>query len=303
MIGVDKLRDLNLEGPSGAAQVDYVSAASSLVYHRNTIFVIADDELSLAVFPSEGTEPGYMTKILEGRLSADPDERKGEKADLESLSWLEPFAAHEHGALLALGSGSGPNRDKGALIPLEADGAPSEDNDMVELGPLYEHLESDLKELNIEGAAVRGTVFTLFQRGNSDHGPNARIDLDLESTLRSLSNREPLDPSSVAEISEYPLGQTHGIQLCFSDASPLDDGRVVFSASAEDSRDETEGEVPGSALGIMDVDGDVTMLEPIDQPIKLEGVAAYMQGDKVEVLMVVDADDPTHASPLLIAHL
>ena len=304
MISIRKVRELTLGRPSGAAGTQHISAASSLVRHRDNLYIVADDELGLAVFPAEGTEDGYMIQILEGRLSHDADARSEDKADLESVALLDAFGDHEHGALLALGSGSGPKRNRGALIPLREDGSPSDDHHLVDLDPLYAKLMDDLKDLNVEGAAVRGDVLTLLQRGNSAKGPNARIDLDLTNTLKSLEREEPLAPDSVRGISEYPLGQSHGVDLCFSDASSLHDGRLVFSCSAEDSASSgSDGATVSSAVGIMDEDGDVTTLEEIDGDVKLEGVAAYLNGEDIEIFLVTDADDPKVASPLYATEL
>lgn len=182
MIPVSKLRDLTLNVPEGAKRSPHISAASSLERHKQHLFVVADDEMDLGVFPLETSEHGRPVEILEGPLPSDEDTRKQEKPDLEAVVLLPPFGRHDHGALLALGSGSSDKRNRGVLIPLQKDGLPTGEHGLVDLLPLYESLKEQLPELNIEGAAVVGRVLRLLQRGNNDEGRNARIDLDLEGS-------------------------------------------------------------------------------------------------------------------------
>jgi hypothetical protein len=70
------------------------------------------------VFRLSSPEPGRLHRVLEGEMPADEDERKEVKPDLEALTLLPPFAGHPFGALLGLGSGSGPGRDLHEAAPL-----------------------------------------------------------------------------------------------------------------------------------------------------------------------------------------
>ena len=49
--------------------------------------------------------------------------------------------------------------------------------------------------------------------------------------------------------------------------------------------------------------GEVLRLEPVDLPLKLEGVHAQVHGARVRLLLTADADDPEKAAPLLSAEL
>ncbi|MFP2900373.1 hypothetical protein [Corallococcus sp. 4LFB] len=44
-------------------------------------------------------------------------------------------------------------------------------------------------------------------------------------------------------------------------------------------------------------------LDAVDVPVKLEGVDARVEGGRVHVLLVADADDPSVPAPLLEAAL
>ena len=57
------------------------SAASGLVRTGGHIYVAADDERELAVFPAAGDAPGRLVRFLPGELPADPEERKRDKPD------------------------------------------------------------------------------------------------------------------------------------------------------------------------------------------------------------------------------
>ena len=76
------------------------------------------------------------------------------KPDLEALTVLPPFGGHPFGALLGLGSGSAPGRDRGFVWALDAHGELRGDARQVDLAPLYGLLSESIEQLNIEGAAV-----------------------------------------------------------------------------------------------------------------------------------------------------
>ena len=276
-----------------------IAAASALIRAGNNLLVLSDDERQMAVFDAESDEPGYLIRVMEGETPSSSDERADHKPDFECMALFEPFGRFEHGAVLGLGSGSAPDRDKGTLLTLTADHRPREPFEVVELRPLYERLRRDLEDLNIEGSAVVGDDFRLMQRGNGPQGRNARVDLELAAVRSALARGDPLPVDSVNGIEFYELGQVRGVPLCFSDASPLPDGRMAFIASAE-----SPGGHLGSSIGLMEADGTVSFNEPIDHELKLEGLVARVTDEgRVQLLMVSDADDPDSPSPLMETYL
>ena len=64
-----------------------------------------------------------------------------------------------------------------------------------------------------------------------------------------------------------------------------------------------DGPCGGSAIGIVDANGNVKTIKRLDQPYKMEGVAATMYADGINVLLVTDADDVSKAAWLLSAVL
>ena len=297
MIPVRKVRELTLERVEGDEHSSHVSAASSLVREKETLFVIADDERQLALFPTGGGSHGRMIDILEVAAPASSD-----KPDLEALTFLPPWRGHPHGALLAIASGSKKTRTHGALVPLDERGLPSDGHGSVDLSDLYSGLSSRVEKLNLEGAAVIGDVLCLMQRGNAEGATNAVVQLDLDKVSADLGEGR-IAATSIVSIDPYDLGHLHGVKLSFSDASPLEDGRMAFAASAEAPSKGQDGATVGSSIGVMELSGDVTMLEPIDADIKIEGLTARLEQGRMELLMVTDADDPSVPSPLLAAEI
>ena len=299
MIGLKKVRDLHVADEDGKERDLPIAAASALLRVGDYLLVLSDDERQMAIFEEGSDEPGTLIKVMKGTTPSSADERADHKPDFECMAHIEPFDRFEHGAVRGMGSGSAPDRNQATLLRLASDGRPDSDFKVVDLGPLYDRLREDIVDLNIEGSAVVGDVFRMMQRGNGPEGRNARVDLDADAVRSALAGGEPIPPDAVQTIEFYDLGQLKGVALCFSDASPLPDGRMVFIASAE-----VDGGYVGSSLGLMSSDGTVEFNEPVDHDMKLEGLAAdVLEDGRIRLLMVSDADDPDQPSPLMETHL
>ena len=218
--------------------------------------------------------------------------RKLQKPDFEALALLPAFPDFPHGALLSLGSGSRPNRRAGVLLALDPQGGTLGSPRSVDLSFLLAPLNAAFPEVNIEGAVVAGDEFSLFQRGNKRHADNAIIRFPLSSLLDALKNgrADAIKPSAINLVD---LGLIEGIPLCFTDAAALPDGDMVFSAVAEDTDDAFhDGACVGAAIGIVDRSGRLLSMCQLDRPHKVEGIHARLDGDRLELLLVTDADDP-----------
>ncbi|MGH2750634.1 MAG: DUF6929 family protein [Actinomycetota bacterium] len=299
MIGLKKLRDLSVIDDGGHERSLPLAAASALLRVRSYLLVLSDDERQMAIFEDESDEPGRLIKVMGGATPSSPDERADHKPDFECMALLEPFDRFEHGAVIGIGSGSKPERNRATLLTLTEDGRPEAGFEIVDLSALYNRLRTDLEDLNIEGSAVVGDAFRLMQRGNGPKGRNARVDLDAEAVRAALAEGRAVPADSVNAIEFYDLGLLKGVPLCFSDASPLPEGRMAFIASAE-----VGDGYAGSSLGLMGSHGAVELNEPVDHHLKLEGLAARVTDDgRIHLLLVSDADDPDQPSPLMEAYL
>ena len=297
MIPVERVRALKLAHRAGASQSSHVAAASGLAIVGETVYVVADDELFLAVFPDMARDPGKAIPILPGDLPHDYKERKERKPDLESLTELARFDRFEHGGLIALASGSSEDRRRGAFVALDAEGNPGEIV-ALDLGPLLDRLHDEIPGLNLEGTAVVGDVFRVLQRGNEDGSFNAHLDLDLDGLHRAVAAGGTLTDDLLLDVVKHELGQIRGVQLCFSDADTLADGRIAFSASAEPPIEAGDGPQIGSAVGVMSPAGAVEDLQPIDIEVKVEGLAVRQEDDITWAYMVTDEDSPDKPSDL-----
>ncbi|MCC6805839.1 MAG: hypothetical protein IT381_00325 [Deltaproteobacteria bacterium] len=299
-----KVRDLTLAAPPSEGRGAYLAAASGLVQRGDHLFVVADDETQLGIFPAKGDGHGRLVQLFDLALPADPKERKRIKPDLEALALLD---SKELGgaAVLAVGSGSTAARQVGALVRLDKNNEPKGKPERVDLSQVYAELSKRFTELNIEGASVIGDKLRLLQRGNGGKGEDAIVELDLARVLSALAGGAAIPKEAIASVKPFDLGAISGVRLSFTDASPLPDGRMVFTAAAEDSASTYhDGEVLGSAVGIIDKDGKVTNVRLLQPAIKAEGVHAMVRPDgDIDLQIVNDADDPSAAGVLFRARL
>lgn len=302
MLKLETLRHLDLEAPSAPGRPAHLAAASGLRRSQDYLYVVGDDELNLAVYRMSDSGPGMLVRLFEGDMSAEEDVQQKRKPDLEALTLLPPFTRNPHGALLALGSGTGETRESGFVWSLGPEGELYGFPRIVDLGPLYDFQQEHVADMNIEGVAITGERVVLMNRGNSKEGENVAIYLSLQEMMEALLTDFKLDASDLLEVSSYDLGEKDGIPLAFSDVDALPDGRLVFTATAEGlPGTDREDDQAGSAIGVIDPHGEVAYLEMIDDPAcALEGVDARISDEdgSIDVLLCQDADDPDVASPL-----
>jgi hypothetical protein len=299
MVRLQLLRELTLRRAPGERGPAHLAAASGLVVSGGRMYVLADDEAAIGAWDLDSDAPGELLNVFPEVLPNDPAERKKHKPDLEALTDLPPHGSAAHGALLALGSGSSPERNRGIHWPLGPDGTPEGDPRVVDLGPLYGALRRELPDLDIEGVTVRGEELLVAQRGVLRTGHSALMTLRLEEVLEALERLEPIEPGAVTSIERHDLGDVGGVPLAFTDVSALPDGRVVYSAAAEDTgASDRDGEQVGAAIGVLGEGSG-----PVDPMAKVEGVRATLDGDRIGLLLVADPDERATPAPLFRAQL
>lgn len=296
MLQTQLLRTLTINPRQHPRGQPHLSAASGLVCANGRVYVVGDDEHHLAVFHDQAG-PGVLHRLFAGELPGNKKARKRRKPDLETLLWL-PL----RNALVALGSGSRPNRHSGVLIPLGAGGEPLAGWLSFDLQPLYEPLRAALGEINIEGAMLLGAEFVLLNRGVAGRSDNAAAHYPLQALIDAIDGRVgALAPPS---IRRYALGHIDAVPLAFTDAAALPGGGWVFSAVAEDTDDGyADGGCRGSVVGVVDAGGALVATHRLEAPLKVEGIAVRVDGQCMSLCLVTDADDPAQASQLLLARL
>jgi hypothetical protein len=291
MLTARHLRDLTLSGKPG-----FLAAASGLVVVGDRFHVVADDALHLASFDLNNSEQGSLFRLRKGRLPAEHAARKAQKPDFETLIRLpgtEPM-------LLALGSGSRPNRCGGFMIVLGQDSMPTSKH-LVDLTPLYDPLGHHFAETNIEGAVATKDRLLLFQRASAASPINAVIAYPLQAALDAVKGQGAAPPPEITKV-QFP--EVDGALLSFTDATLLENGIILFSAVAEASANAyDDGPLRSAAIGLLDQDFNLSRIEMLSPTIKVEGIAAIHAGEAIDILMVTDADDPAKAAGLWTAQL
>ena len=293
MIPLTKIRVLDLADAGDCVSPRHLSAASGLVCAGSSMYVVADDELHLGVFPAAEARPGRLVRLFDGELPTGKAERKRRKPDLEAITQLPAFANYPYGALLALGSGSERNRRRGALLRLDARGCIDGKPQLIDFSNMFTALDRHLPALNIEGAFACAGELCLLQRANKRHPRNAIVRFPLAAVLAALAAGEPMDAIAASSIDWIDLGYIGDAPLGFTDGAGLADGHIVFAAVAEDTQDTyNDGACLGSAVGVLAREGTLRLLDRLDGYQKVEGITARADGNAIRLLLVTDADDP-----------
>jgi hypothetical protein len=303
MTSLKLVRTLDLATGTSPGRPTWLSAASGLVRTADEFCVVADDELHLGRFPHAPQRPGRLLRLFPGDLPGKPRPRKKRKPDLEVLLRLPGCIGLPHGALLALGSGSGVQRRRGALLALGARGLVAGKSRSIDAAPLFTLLSRSFADLNLEGGWVADGRLHLLQRGNKGSSRNAMLQWDLRQILRGLSRDRVLPDVDPFEVREFDLGDVRGVPLCFTDASPLPLGGWLFSAVAENTGNSfADGPCLGSAIGRVDARGRLRWIRTLSGQWKVEGIDVQ-PGTRLRAWLVTDADDPRVPASLLQAQL
>lgn len=277
----------------------FVSAASGIAAAGGAAWAVSDEYGELARF-DRLREPGALLPGLP---------RAGSKPDLEAIVRLPGCDADRGAMLLALGSGSSPDRNRGVAQQTDARGRAVGAPRVVDLRGLYAELDARLPlQPNVEGAAwvdgARGAELLLLHRAKVARDVNTIFRLDGAAVLQALRSGGPIPASALRAQVGIDLGTLGGERLGFADARTLPDGRVVFVASAEGSQATGDGPIRGSVIGMLDPDLRVTALRPLaGPPRKVEGIEIARELDASapadRFVLVTDPDEPSHPTELL----
>ncbi len=296
----------------------HVRAGSGLAWVGERLAVVQDDANFIALVDPA---TGFATSVVlpagaDGMRQFDVGRgNKKHKFDLEALVSIdEP----EGPMLLAIGSGSSKRRER--VVTVQRAGETDETLALIEAPALYKVLREATdfagSDMNIEGAVLIGDMLRLFARGNgavSKHRVpvDATCDVDWPSVRAYLAAPNELSPPTPKRIRQYSLGEANGVRLTFTDAALAWGDRsarplILYTAAAEGSPDSRrDGEVAGSAIGVLDARGDATVLryalirDPQGAllPLKVEGIACG-RADERQVYVVLDVDNPEAPSML-----
>jgi hypothetical protein len=310
---VTKRQPMNyVEGPcSKEDRPPHVRAASGLSRFREYIAVIQDDANWLALIDAEGevTAVPLPPSPKGDRVFSKRRGNRGDKYDLEACVTVRSGDGFE---LVGFSSGSRSEREWVLRVRERGGDTLELESEFVPAPAFYRSLRerSDFSGagLNIEGAlALDEDTIRLFQRGNSGscdglEAVDATADLSWRDLCAHLADPSHVPAPALSRLRSYDLGEHGGVRLTFSDAEHLGNGRVLYSASAEDP--ETD-EITGSVLGIIEADGQARWAELLDeqgQPFagKVEGLTLDVVHPDL-IHFVIDDDDEDSPSLLFEA--
>lgn len=304
------------DGPSEEEdRPPHVRAASGLSAFREYLAVIQDDANWLALIDAE-------QRVLAVPLPPGPSgartfsSERGNQDDKYDLEACITVPGEKGFELIGFSSGSRPGREW--ILRVQEDSASSQANDLnaefIQASRFYQSLRSNTDfcgaGLNIEGAvAIDEERIMLFQRGNAEptdglEPVDSTAEISWAALAEHLADPEHVTPPPLENVTAYDLGSLDGVRLTFSDAEHLGDGRVLYSASAEDGDSDR---IAGSVLGVIEPDGRVCWTELTDQDGtafrgKIEGLTRDVR-DRCKMHFVIDDDDSEVASEIYAAML
>lgn len=239
------------------------------------------------------------------------DKLRGNKAMKLDLECASAVVVDGKPGLLAMASGSTDARMLFVLTTFGVDGSPTVQP--LPAGAFFKRLQNNKDfagdELNVEGMIIDGDRVRLFNRGNgAGDAVDAVGEVSLRALLAHLHDPLAIAPPALTNLRAVDLGAIGGTRLTFTDAARHPDGRTLFLCAAEASPNTyDDGEVKGTAIGVLADDGSVKIVPLVDErgrPLtdKVEGLAVD-PSDPKRAYIVVDKDSPTEASELLTVRL
>lgn len=242
-----------------------LGAASGLVYHSNSIYIIADNSSFLYQYQTKDK------KLISHKLVENAQNviEKKEKLDLEAIT-------KKGNELHVYGSGSKKNRCQNFIFNLE-----NQNLQNINIALLYKKIskqtEITSEDLNIEGALYQGKNLLLFQRGNGKKAQNGIV---------------KITPTERIAFVEINLPKIKNVAASFTDAVLIKD-KIYFLAAAENSNSTyLDGEVVGSIFGVLNAKTfAVEKTVQITTNQKFEGLTFYKKNkNKLQFLLCEDND-------------
>lgn len=271
-------------------------SGSSITYYENKLYLIGDDAKEILIL-----DTNYQ--IQDTILIHDYSKKRIPKK--VKLDYESSIVISEEGKnyLLALGSSSRKNREKGILISLDLKNSDfkKQTHPEIDLSHFIKHVESKkIGEINIEGSTIIGNHILLSNRANAANNKNILI---ITST-NFWKNPEDL-PIQIVHIflpinSNYSLGVS---ELCYVKEKDL----LLLTLSSEETDNAyDDGAIGDSYIGWMGnisaklKDASITLdgmlrLAEFDKAFeqeKIEGIAVEsFEQEKILLHLISDNDD------------
>lgn len=260
--------------------VQGLGAASGLVYHKNQIYLVSDDQAYIYQYDIKKEK---QHKIELNTSVPAKEITKKNKLDFESIILINQ-------KLYCLGSGSKANRNDMLVYDVK-----KKSSKRYDLTCLYQMIRStfhiDEKDFNIEGIAYNNGYTYLFNRGNGPQKKNGII------CIKGVPNN--FDEKNI-EFIPIALPILNGHQTTFSDALIVDN-QIIYTATIEaESTVQQDGEVKESIIGALDIETfALKNYKIIAKNQKIEGITLKKKTSKnYHFLLCEDNDDDSDASKI-----
>lgn len=253
-----------------AFKIDGVAAASGIVFHDKSLFIISDSSSFLYEYLIQSAQIIKHPIIY----NAEENSLKKDKFDFESIT-------HFDGYFYIFGSGSTAKRKW--LFRLNSTTKQVTAN--YDLNELYQKLQVlgnvNLSDFNIEGVLFDGKKWHLFNRGNGEYNQNIIFSLQGDSILETTD----------WEAFPIQINKINGVLASFTDAIQVA-SKIYFLASAEETLSTyDDGAIAGSSFGCIDIPTmKIDFIETISDSNKFEGIALY-ENSTAEIVFLL-CEDP-----------
>ncbi len=259
-------------------QLNGFGAASGITEHQNQVYIVSDDSDYLFLYDTKKQN----TLRFPIRENAQLQRTKKEKMDLEAI-------ARKGNSLYIFGSGSKENRRIIIQFDLKNKKYTSFDySKEIELMTKSSGIPE--KEINIEGAILKGLTLLLFNRGNGKNAHNGIFKVKFRNGKFGDN----------FEYQAVPLPKINGEIAGFSDAI-YKNGKIYFLATGERSENViADGEIAGTYFGILNPkDFSVLEIQKISDHNKFEGLTFHqrIKGEKT-FLICEDSDNAALSSTI-----
>ncbi|WP_264521738.1 DUF6929 family protein [Flavobacterium sp. N1994] len=247
-------------------EIKGIGAASGIVYHNNSLFIVSDNSSFLYCFD---LNENLLEKI---KLFDNSQENlaKKDKADFESLTLFNE-------KLYLYGSGSTKKRNTRVVFNLQSKKAKEKSLNKI-YDRLIEKIALTPDELNIEGVIMTAETTYFFQRGNGLNSQNGVFSYDKKN--------------KTAQFHLISLPKINGIEATFTDAILIDDSIYFLAAAENTSSTYNDGDIEGSIIGTLDLKTlQLKNYIQISTHQKFEGLTLYKKtATQIELLLCEDND-------------
>ena len=252
-----------------------IGAASGLVLHNGSLYVISDDSAYLYEYSTSEASVNRIPLLETVPMENIP---KPQKFDFEAI-------AQRDGTLYVFGSGSTQNRN--TVVKIKYGKCTIHDASST-YRKLMDFAGIEPSDFNIEGAAFYGSDLYLLQRGN---GPLSRNGIFVTDADFSGTN---------IRYTELTLPLYDGNRFGFTDMA-VHREKIYFIAASEKALSTYEdGEIAGSVFGAIGIRTLVVEeIFPISKTHKFEGITFDRESaESLEFLLCEDSDSHGEAADI-----